>query len=144
MTSDIHQLKLETYFYWTHNFNRNCHLISYIKIAIVRILNLRRMTCRMLQIFFILLHVFGRCRETMTSLIMFSPHPWTLLALLLLTVYLIPTIRCFSVSTPHQSTTLFLKTVYKLQSNPLTAYWSSHRWSSTKVSNQDKPYKPFQ
>lgn len=39
-------------FYWTHNFNRNCNFISYIEIAIVRILNLRRMTCRMLQIFF--------------------------------------------------------------------------------------------
>lgn len=39
------------YFYWTHNFNRNCCFISYIEIAIVRILTLRRMTCRMLQFF---------------------------------------------------------------------------------------------
>lgn len=41
------------YFYWTHNFNRNCCFISYIEIAIVRILTLRRMTCRMLQFFLI-------------------------------------------------------------------------------------------
>lgn len=42
------------YFYF-HDFNRNNHFLSYIKIAIVRILNLRRMTCRMLQIFFLFL-----------------------------------------------------------------------------------------
>lgn len=51
----------------THILHTNCYCTY---------LNLCRMTCRMLQIFFfILLHVFGRCRETMTGENSRERHP---------------------------------------------------------------------
>lgn len=57
------------YFYWTHNFNKNSLYILHTN-CYCTYFNLCRMTCRMLQVFFfffILLYVFGRCRETMTG-----------------------------------------------------------------------------
>lgn len=53
------------YFYWTHNFNRNCHILH--KIAIVRILIYVGWRAECYNFFLSFLHVFGRCRETMTG-----------------------------------------------------------------------------